>query len=246
MNIEEPIVSVVIPTVQGREALLKRAAASVEVQTYPNIETIVVNEGLSAPEQRNIGVERAHGDFIAFLDDDDEWMPEKIEKQMRVMIAHPRCPLVVSFYYEGSTDRMVKLSNVITFKELVRGFRVSPTSGFLCRKSFLNDVGGFDLMMPSAQEYDLAVRLAMKGDGTIRCVGEPLFIRHSSEEQISTNWRKKIQGVMRFYAKYHCYYHLVDHAKTVGLLAMFFGGYLVGPRIYGPLNRLKRMYEHAR
>ncbi len=73
MNDFKPLVSVVIPTIPSRSQLLTRALSSVQDQTYgmKNIEIVVVNEGLPATTQRNIGIERSHGDFIAFLDDDE-------------------------------------------------------------------------------------------------------------------------------------------------------------------------------
>lgn len=103
---ERPLISVVIPTL-NRPHLLPRALASVFAQTYPNIEVIVVIDGpdraseaalreigderlhvianpqsLTAAGARNLGVDRARGTWIAFLDDDDEWLPEKLSRQM--------------------------------------------------------------------------------------------------------------------------------------------------------------------
>ncbi len=101
-----PLVSVVIPTLR-RPKLVLRALASVFNQTYEQLEVIVVIDGpdedttavlrtvndprlhvivnprsLTAAGARNVGVDRAKGDWIAFLDDDDEWLPSKIEKQI--------------------------------------------------------------------------------------------------------------------------------------------------------------------
>lgn len=105
-NSSNPFVSAVIPA-YGRPEMLKRALHSVENQSYPDIEIIVVEtptptgavgekqirevtnrelihiqteSDIGPSEVRNIGLEQSSGEYIAFLDDDDEWLPEKTEK----------------------------------------------------------------------------------------------------------------------------------------------------------------------
>lgn len=243
-----PLVSTIIPTVIGREDLLERACISVKQQTYPNIEIIIVKEGLSAPEQRNVGIARAQGDFIAFLDDDDEWLPEKIERQMAIMERHPECPLVIchSLDLRFGKRRVSSPPKVIDYGGLIKSFNLSSTSSYLCRKEYLDSVCGFDTSFRSAQEYDLALQLSMVGDGLVRCVPEVLMVQHSSKDQISENWGRKIGGILNIYRKYGHEYRLIDHAKTVGLLIFFFLGYLFGNRIYRVLIPLKTLYEALR
>jgi glycosyltransferase involved in cell wall biosynthesis len=103
---QETLVTAVIPT-RNRPELLKRAIASVLAQTYDQIEIVVVIDGpddtthaalkvidderlrvialresAGGSDARNIGVQNARSEWIAFLDDDDEWLPSKIEKQL--------------------------------------------------------------------------------------------------------------------------------------------------------------------
>ena len=127
INLDYPLVSVIIPT-YNRYRLLLNAVKSVKSQTYPNIEIIVVNDGSDQPEYkniqimgivminlenknsrtvcgypcggyvRNIGMKNAKGNYIAFLDDDDIWLPTKIEKQVNIMktqiIEHRNSPVL--------------------------------------------------------------------------------------------------------------------------------------------------------
>jgi glycosyltransferase involved in cell wall biosynthesis len=113
-----PLVSVVIPTLR-RSQVLSRALDSVFAQTHEDLEVIVVVDGpdrqttamlrsvsdprlqviqntksLTAAGARNVGGARARGEWIAFLDDDDEWLPHKIERQLA--FAHDRDTLLVS------------------------------------------------------------------------------------------------------------------------------------------------------
>ncbi|HIE08163.1 MAG TPA: glycosyltransferase family 2 protein, partial [Desulfarculaceae bacterium] len=112
-NMSAPLVSVVIPTF-NRAAAVSRAVRSVLAQTYPEIEIIVVDDGstdnsaellrhefgmqiklLCLPRNhgvsyaRNRGFELSRGSFVAFLDSDDLWSPEKTERQLTFMQARP-------------------------------------------------------------------------------------------------------------------------------------------------------------
>ena len=237
------LVSVVIPTVNGREKLLKNAIESVRLQTYNPIELIVVNEGLKAPVQRNIGIMRANGHFIAFLDDDDTFMPTKIEKQMQVMNANPNCPLVICYMLDKrfGMERVQKPKLKSDFNDLIKSFNLSSTSSYLARKYPLELCGGFDPLLKSGQEYDVALNLGKYHN--ILCVPEVLAVQNASIGQISENWGNKIRGNMRIWFKWKKYYKLRDHLKMVGVLGLFFLGFFFGNRIYKIIIPVKKKYE---
>ena len=127
-----PLVSCVIPT-YNRAEFVKRAIDSVLNQTYENIEVIVVDDGsqdntrevvLSIKDKRvryirlhrnfgvsfarNIGIENSTGDFIAFLDSDDYFLPEKIEKQVELMLKDKRVGVCYTeVYYEIEDGKLI-------------------------------------------------------------------------------------------------------------------------------------------
>lgn len=237
------IVSVIITTIKGREKLLERAIASVKNQTYKNIEIIVVNEGKPAPEQRNIGVNRAKGDYIAFLDDDDEWLPTKLEEQMKVMEKYPDCPLVTCYSMDYRFGKHINKPRWIAVKKhILNAFNYSSTSTYLCRADALKEVGGFDESLPSAQEYDLAIRLAKDGNN-IRCVEKVLVIQHRSKNQISRNWIKKIKGTVIVYKKHKKAFiraSFLNPLKLLGITILFTMGFIFGRRIYSMIYFVKK------
>ena len=198
----QPLVSVVIPSIPSRMEYLQRAVQSVKNQTYKNIEIItIMDDTINSNQARNKGVKLAKGDFIAFLDDDDIWHPEKIERQMQVMLRHPNIALVTcysrDFRYGEYVDKPPKR---VTQEDVLNSFSYSSTSTYLVRRYALDVAGGFDESLPSAQEYDLAIRLLEYHDAL--CVPEVLVVQNASTGQISTDIKKKIKGLVMVYRKH--------------------------------------------
>lgn len=241
---KEPLVSVIIPTTGDRilndETVLK--------QTYKNIEIIIVNDGsISASEARNRGWIKAKGKYIAFLDDDDEWHPEKIAKQVAYMEENPNCSLCItaSLDHRFNQTRICLPKEYPTHRDVIKSFNLSSTSSYMVRNE--HGVLGCPILMfnpdlPASQEYDLALKLS-KFFGHIKCIQEILMFQNSTLGQISTNWWKKIQGVIGIYKAHGDEYTIIDKVKTIGLICMFLNGFIFGTRIYRVLTKFKEMYE---
>jgi glycosyltransferase involved in cell wall biosynthesis len=262
-------VSCVIPTYE-RPELLVRAVKSIINQTYEGIIEIVIvdnsklydnsiektqrpgnrliqyiwQEGpIGASVARNMGIEKSHGEFIAFLDDDDEWLPTKIEKQMGVMETHHDCPIVICWSLDERLERLTHPPKRISHKMILRSFNLASTSTYLVRRYPLELYKGFDASLQSSQEYDLAIRLSENHD--ILCVQEPLIIQHTSKDQISSNWKRKIKGTLGIFQKHHKEYKTKDYIKTLGLLALFSLGFVLGRRVYKIIVPLKEKYDKS-
>lgn len=204
---KQPKVSIIIPTLSGRIKHLQKALSSIEKQTYKNTETIIVREGNSASEARNIGIDRANGKYIAFLDDDDICYPQRIELQVQEAEENPNAGLIFCWIQDKRfgkeyTDNYKKEINL---NDALKLMRLSSTSSYFVRKDLLTKVGNFDTTFPSAQEYELAIRLLKETDKAI-CINKILVTQNQSEGQITKDWDKKIKGLQQLLKKHKSLY----------------------------------------
>lgn len=171
-----------------------------------SIRYIQHDKNMGACVARNTGMNASNGEVIAYLDDDDEWMPEKLEKQLQVMqysnAAMVYCGCICKNEATGeSRERKTEYHRGNIFKRLLYYNFVDSTSVPLIKKKCLLEVKGFDPLMQSAQDYDVWLRLAQEYE--VDYVAEPLVIYHEhAGEKITSNPRKKIQGLERLNKKY--------------------------------------------
>jgi glycosyltransferase involved in cell wall biosynthesis len=187
-----PLVSIIIPT-YNRLDDLKRALQSVYDQTFDNWELLVVdnhstdntdsliksfndpkirlfkiqNEGVIAAS-RNLGLEHALGEYIAFLDSDDWWRPQKLEVSMKYLergadvVYHDLFITVKSdqrFNWRRSRGRELKSP---VFCDLIKNGNPMPNSSVVARKKILNAIKGLseDKDMVGSEDYDAWLRIA--------------------------------------------------------------------------------------
>lgn len=211
------LVTVVIPNYNYAH-YLRETLDSVFAQTYPEIEVIVVDDGskddsreilesyggrITAIFQQNQGVSAARnngaaagsGEFIAFLDADDLWLPEKIEKQIARFTADQRLGLVhvgvdeidaagnsLLHRLEGSEGDAATDLLLLGRKGVLGG-----GSGFMVRRAVFDEIGGFDLHLSTSADFDLFFQVSCR-----YCVGfvVEILIRyriHSSNMHSNVN-----------------------------------------------------------
>ena len=225
-----PKVSIIIPT-YNREDLIQRAIKSITGQTNQDYEIIIADDASTDNTEeviksiqnskiiyfkldknsgqcvsRNLAIKKARGEYIGFLDSDDEWMPEKIEKQTKVFenSEDPNLGAVYCGFIEK--DEVMDRTEIINrdnlkgdiYKNLLSGFCPSTPTMFLVKKSILDEVNGFDEGLPTFVDYDLWLRIAKLGY-TFDYVDEPLIVKYEhAGEQIAKNLEKRKKGLSLF------------------------------------------------
>lgn len=210
-------ISVIIPTYNRKEALIK-AVDSVLSQTYTNFELIIVDDGSTddtslmfkdndnengkikyiyqenggVSKARNIGIKFAKGEFISFLDSDDEWFPKKLEKQIdflkknkNIKICHTNEIWIKNGVRINQHNKHKKYGGWIYQKSLYLCL-ISP-SAVIIHKSVFEDVGMFNEEFKAGEDYDLWLRITPYYE--IGFLDDFLIKKYGGhEDQLSIQW----------------------------------------------------------
>jgi glycosyltransferase involved in cell wall biosynthesis len=220
-----PLVSTVIPTYRRAE-MVSRAVQTVLTQDYPHIEVIVVDDNLEPAEQRrvrevlapygarvtvvpnertkgacgarNTGILRARGELIAFLDDDDLWLPGKLAAQVELLergeFVAALCHYIDIDTAFGHARHCRPSRPVLTREQALGGECPTSTSLAVVRREVMIEAGLFDEDLPSFQDFDMWLRcLAFGNFGYVEL---PLveFIQHVGE-RTSVNIGRRLAGL---------------------------------------------------
>lgn len=213
-------ISVVIPT-RDRSAMLRRAIESVLCQTRPPDELVVVDDGSSDDTSkwlptsyaniryigqgpcgvgaaRNRGIRESTGSWVAFLDSDDEWMPNKLARQMEALVQNPNhrvCHTDEIWIRRGrrvNPKQKHAKSGGWIFQRCLPLCMISPSSVVIHRGVF-DEVGMFDEDLPVCEDYELWLRVC--STYSVLYVDEPLVIKYGGHaDQLS----KRYWGMDRF------------------------------------------------
>jgi glycosyltransferase involved in cell wall biosynthesis len=219
---DNPVVSVVIP-VRNRERLVTRCVASLQSQTFQRWEAIVVDDGSfdgtgdvveglaredsritlirlnsnrGAQAARNTGIRASRGLWVAFLDSDDQFLPQSLQvrlaaaRETKSLVVHSECLVLKS---DGSSSRYeVRPLSGWVYRELLRGEGpVFPS--LLVIRSALERIGHLDERVVAFQEWDTAIRLARHYEFAF--VDQPTFIYdRTQQDSISKDWLRGGMG----------------------------------------------------
>lgn len=225
-----PLISIVLPT-KNRLHTLRRAINSALHQVETDFELIIIDDGSSdgtsdyleelsshdlriktifnqlsvgGAKARNQGISVSRGKWLAFLDDDDEWLAYKIKCQLEVLQNHPNAVACSSWYWrrrDFGFDRLVKVPNRIALEDLLGGSVLGGASVCISDAKTLKNLGGFDSTFKSGQDWDLWVRLRQVGE-VVTCMQPTVIYRWHNNARISNDMEAQYLGIRRFYQKY--------------------------------------------
>lgn len=191
----KPLVSVIIPAYKVAP-FIREAINSVLAQTLDENEIIVINDGSPDTEElekqleayahtityikqpnkgagaaRNAGIRAAHGEFIAFLDGDDVWLPEFLSAQVSLINGDGGYDLVYADAANITGSGVSRLTNMdfnpsegpVTAESLIAARCNVVTSSVVARRNLIVEAGLFDEEFPNSQDFDLWLRLAKRG-----------------------------------------------------------------------------------
>ena len=235
---KKPLVSVIIPT-YNRKHILTKAIQSVINQTYQSLELLVIDDGstdgtekavkefsdsriryfryecnMGVAAARNVGVREATGEYIAFLDSDDEWLEEKTAAQITALMNTGEKTIAgcTGFYrIQGDYTKIVQpTSNVSWFKRLLLKCGLGPGSTLMTSRSAFEKVGCFDENLQRLEDWDWLVRYTE--NYPFACVRTPLarvyggklpnaFLVESSIQYFIKKHKKKFNSFGRCYGR---------------------------------------------
>jgi len=232
MKNNSPKVSIILPT-YNRAHIIEKAIQSVLNQTYQDFEIIIIDDGSKddtkkiirgfqekdnrikyirfeenkgAAAARNAGIKMSKGEYITFQDSDDEWVIDKLEKQMKVIETSSENIVVYCGFWRIDGDEKtyipdIKISNREgnIHKELLKGNFVDTPSILLPKKN-LEKIGMFDENLLRLQDWDLSIRLSKYYN--FKLIDEPLYISYLLSDSISANDETFIPSIRIILFKY--------------------------------------------
>ncbi|MEC5032501.1 MAG: glycosyltransferase family 2 protein, partial [Oscillatoria sp. PMC 1051.18] len=240
------LVSVIIP-VYNVEQYIADTVKSVLAQTYPNFELLIIDDGSpdrsieicrqfcdsrikiirqenqGLPSALNTGIRNSQGDYLAFIDGDDIWLPEKLMKQVehleicqKVGVSFSRSALIDEAGNELGTYLMPQLRGINIFS-LLRSNPVGNGSAATFRREVFEEIGYygekngrseifyFDEELTRSHDTEFLLRIAIKTNWLIEGIPEPLTLYRINSEGLSANYLKKLESWEKVLSKVRSY-----------------------------------------
>lgn len=255
MNNKSILVTIIIPTYKRFDSLF-RAIESAHNQTYQNIEIIVVDDNYGnehlrlrikkklsvldynvqylLPEKhlgsaltRNLGIKCSNGEYIAFLDDDDVYHPQKIEKQLNMMLNYNNSKLALLYCYgkiiypNGQVElETTDVSGIQIAKHMKNN--IAGTSFWLCLKSALLAIGGFE--MDGAHDDGVVILKLMANGYCVDLVREYLvdYYVHNYDNGITGITYTTLAADVKYFEICKKYFDLISKEEARSVTSYYF------------------------
>jgi glycosyltransferase involved in cell wall biosynthesis len=234
--VPEAGISVVVPH-YNRPHLIGKALESIRRQTLPPLEIIVVDDA-SAPEHRaalqqhstgarilqletnvgaaqarNLGIQAASGAFIAFLDDDDEWVPEKLEIQWKAIRSDPALDAVASAmteHYEDGTEALLRSHSpsIMTLRTALEG-TPALLQTLLIRTNVIRRLGGLDPRFRIMEDQEFWVRFIDAGFRALYLPTPLARLNRRSMARLTRDLKKYCAAQLQVVEKHHALYERI-------------------------------------
>lgn len=241
------LISVIIPT-YNRSTLVIKAIDSVLYQTYKFFEIIVVDDcstddtisvlskygdriRLAKNEvnsyvgfARNIGVGLAQGEYVAFLDSDDIWLPDKLELQISWMKENHFDISATSFYTFnpkiGSLELKDRPYSVhLRFVDILFGVYIAPGSTMVMKRNLFIDIGGYDITYRRLEDWDLLIRIFLKNK-IVGFLNVPTAHIFASNEYTIRNLKESSKKL--FYSNFKALWKMKSHYPIILIVGLYF------------------------
>ncbi|MCU1272463.1 MAG: putative glycosyltransferase [Acidobacteriaceae bacterium] len=228
-----PKVSVIMPS-YNTATLIAEALDSVFAQDYSDFEVIVINDGSpDTPElervlepyrdrivylkqenrracgARNNGINHARGEYVAFLDSDDSWMPTYLRTQMGHLEKNPSLDMIYCdcLIYGGGAQsgktfmQTCPSDGPVNFESLLLEMCQVPISGTIVRRELLIAAGGFDERLPMCDDYEMWLRLAYRGSRIVYHPGVLARLRIGRPNSLSASEARMLGALLTILSK---------------------------------------------
>lgn len=172
------------------------------LKKYSNIKYIKLDKNMGANFARNIGITKAKGKYICLLDDDDEFMEEKLlELEKEIIISNPDLIYSDVIYVDEHIKKerakfKFELNKEKIKLEILKGNFIGSNSFVCLKKAKLMEVGMFNPKLKSCQDWDMWIRIIFN-NGKIKCCPKKLvkyYIDENEKTRITNNYKKRLEG----------------------------------------------------